>query len=377
MPRPLQKPDLSGGKSSPRGGFIPTPGAMRNPSQRVPKRSLGLRMGVSSLVCYSVDMATRETKSTRKPAAKKQPATKKTKTSAARTSTKASAKSKAVTKKPVAANTDSKVKATAEKPKSKTSKAARKLTAASLYSWNKWLALVYVIQAAVILILSVTKTLPLTTSFLAEDVLASQADETVLVPATKLLADVNVAYVAAALLVLLAVGHVLAATVYRKRYERGLGEKTNRLRWIVFGLGAGIMVSLIGMFVGVIDLSALLMLFALTVIASLTGLVLELRGKSDTLVCSIGALAGLVPWVVFSFYLIGGAISGSAAPVFVYTIFASTFLFFLSYAVNIYLQLRATGKWSDYLYAERNYLLIAFVAASALTWQLFAGTLSA
>ena len=33
------------------------------------------------------------------------------------------------------------------------------------------------------------------------------------------------------------------------------------------------------------------------------------------------------------------------------------------------------GKWADYLYGERMYIILSLVAKSLLAWQVFAGTL--
>jgi hypothetical protein len=39
------------------------------------------------------------------------------------------------------------------------------------------------------------------------------------------------------------------------------------------------------------------------------------------------------------------------------------------------LQYRRVGRWRDYLYGERVYMLLSLVAKSLLAWQVFAGTL--
>ncbi|WP_204920491.1 hypothetical protein [Microlunatus panaciterrae] len=40
------------------------------------------------------------------------------------------------------------------------------------------------------------------------------------------------------------------------------------------------------------------------------------------------------------------------------------------------MQYRARGRWSDYLFGERIYILRSLTAKSALAWQIFAGTLA-
>lgn len=53
----------------------------------------------------------------------------------------------------------------------------------------------------------------------------------------------------------------------------------------------------------------------------------------------------------------------------------SLFIFFNSFAVNMLLQYRRVGRWRDYLYGERRYIVLSLVAKSALAWQMFFGTM--
>ncbi len=83
----------------------------------------------------------------------------------------------------------------------------------------------------------------------------------------------------------------------------------------------------------------------------------------------------MVPWIAIGVYLAGIG-TDATAPGFVYAIFVSLFLFFMSFALNQWLQYRRAGRWSDYLYGERVYMILSLVAKSALAWQVFAGTLA-
>ena len=67
----------------------------------------------------------------------------------------------------------------------------------------------------------------------------------------------------------------------------------------------------------------------------------------------------------------------STTPGFVYGIVISLFLLFNCFALVQWKQYRAKGKWAEYLYGERRYIVLSLVAKSALAWQIFAGTLAA
>ncbi|MGZ4105208.1 MAG: heliorhodopsin HeR, partial [Actinomycetota bacterium] len=71
----------------------------------------------------------------------------------------------------------------------------------------------------------------------------------------------------------------------------------------------------------------------------------------------------------------GSARGEGGPPAFVYWIFVSIFVFFNIFAVNQLLQYKGAGRWRDYLYGERAYMILSLVAKSLLAWQVFAGTL--
>lgn len=247
-----------------------------------------------------------------------------------------------------------------------------------LYRWNKWLAWIHAIQGVVILVLSTNKLLPITTSYITVNPLAEKVS---LVPASHHLFDVNLAWLIAAFFFMSAAAHCLLATVYRKRYESELKHGMNRIRWIEYGVSASTMMVAIGLLSGVYDFSTLLMIFALTLVMNLTGLAMEVynqdkRDNPNWLAYGIGVIAGIVPWIVIAVYFFGANVYGTGnIPTFVYWIYASIFIFFNSFAINMYLQYKKIGKWADYLYGERVYMILSLVAKTLLAWQIFAGTL--
>ena len=85
-------------------------------------------------------------------------------------------------------------------------------------------------------------------------------------------------------------------------------------------------------------------------------------------------MAGVVPWIVIGWYF-GGAAVNTNVPTFVYGIIISLFLFYNVFPLNMFLQYRKVGRWRDYLYGERIYILLSLTAKTALAWQIFAGTL--
>lgn len=182
----------------------------------------------------------------------------------------------------------------------------------------------------------------------------------------------------AAFLILSGLAHFTIATPWGfRRYAADLARGRNTGRWIEYSVSASLMVVLIAMLTGISDVAALGAIFGVNAGMILFGLLQERyeRPGGSLLPFWLGSLIGAVPWIVIGIYLWS---PGSAAepPGFVYAIYVSLFLFFNVFAVNMWLQYRRVGRWADYLYGERTYIVLSLVAKSALAWQVFAGTLA-
>jgi len=280
-------------------------------------------------------------------------------------------------KKTTAAEAKTKATTTASKPEQIRST----ITMPSLYMWNVWLAGLHAVQGIVILLLSTTKVFPVQTSYLTKDTVASElSNDTVLGYATRHLFDINIAYLIAAFFFISAIGHVLVATVCRKRYEADLKRGINKARWIGYAFSTGTMLVSIGLLSGVADLAALKMIFVFGLLMNAVYLIMELMNEGKPQVrwwpYIVGCVAGIMPWAVFGTYLWGATVYGTDdIPAYVCWIYGTMFVLFSGFAVNMYLQYKKVGKWKDYLYGERVFMILSLVAQTALAWQIFAGTL--
>src|SRR5687767_8144847 len=252
------------------------------------------------------------------------------------------------------------------------SKNKEKITLPSLYKWNAGLAVLHALQGLAVLLLSTTKVFPVQISHLTLDPIASElAGTPVLGYAAQHLFDINLAYLVAAFFFMSAIAHGVAATVYRSRYEADLKKGINKARWIEYAFSASTMLVGIALLTGVNDLASLKMIFIFGLIMNAMGMVMELfnqgRNKVNWLPYIVGCIAGIVPWGVFAIYLWGAGVYGTEGiPAFVYWIYGSMFVLFSGFAVNMYLQYKKIGKWKDYLYGERVYMVLSLVAKTAL-----------
>lgn len=244
-----------------------------------------------------------------------------------------------------------------------------------LLSFNKIMALLHSVQAIAVVALSTEFLVPITTSYQVFNPAKQSLEIT-----SEQLFDIRLAYLVAGFFALSALAHIYVAFIRPKQYVKDIKNGINKARWIEYSASASLMMVAIAMLSGIEDLSTLIMIFTLTALMNLMGLVMEIHNqttqKTNWLSYWIGCLAGIVPWVVIGLYFWGSEQSGVGdIPTFVYWIYVSIFVFFNLFAVNMILQYKGIGKWKDYLYGERAYIILSLVAKSLLAWQVFAGAL--
>ena len=243
----------------------------------------------------------------------------------------------------------------------------------SLRRLNLAAAALHAFQAVVVVALATDFSLPVTASYLQGPPGTAPQDPVVLF-------DIATGLAVAAFLALSAVAHVLVSTVWWRGYLTDLSRHRNAARWVEYSLSASLMIVLIAQLVGISDIAALVALFGVNAAMILFGWLQEKyeepRGHG-WLPFIFGCIAGAVPWLAIAIYLVSpGSASSAEPPGFVYGIFVSLFVFFNVFALNQWLQYRGRGRWADYLYGERAYIVLSLTAKSALAWQIFGGTLA-
>jgi hypothetical protein len=244
----------------------------------------------------------------------------------------------------------------------------------SLRRWNIGVGLTHLVQAILILMLSNGFSIP---------VQGKVQDGPPGTPLTidKVFFDLRFSAVIAIFLFLAAADHLLMATPrVVDWYETNLRRGVNYARWIEFSVSASLMIVLIAMLPGITNIYALIGLFVVNATMILFGLLMEQVNRQGERVnwwpFVFGCLAGIVPWIMITIALITAQREGDGVPGFVYGIFVSLFVLFNCFGLNQWLQYRGRGKFANYLYGEKVYIVLSLVAKSALAWQVYAGTLA-
>jgi hypothetical protein len=241
---------------------------------------------------------------------------------------------------------------------------------------NLIVGLIHLIQVIVLVVLSNDFSLPITESFLSGPPGITEPS------APEVIWDVPLGLAVAAFLALAALDHLLmAAPGIWEWYRRNLERSINYARWWEYSVSASLMIVLIALLTGISDVTALVAIFGVNAAMIFFGMLMEIfnpieREDVNWTPYLFGCIAGAVPWIAIAIALFGAqGESDGQVPNFVFGIFVSLFILFNSFAINMLMQYRRVGRWRDYLFGERAYIVLSLTAKTALAWQIFANTL--
>ncbi|MDX1286123.1 MAG: heliorhodopsin HeR [Draconibacterium sp.] len=171
---------------------------------------------------------------------------------------------------------------------------------------------------------------------------------------------------------------IIAAPKANDVYNRSLEKGMNPFRWYEYALSSSVMIVLIALLFGVYDIGLLIAIFALNATMNLFGLLMEkinqYTPKTSWSSFWFGSFAGLVTWIIIFMFAFGNS-NLDQVPWFVYAIFGSYFVFFNLFPINMILQYKKVGKWADYIYGERGYIILSMCAKTVLAWLVFSGVM--
>lgn len=198
-------------------------------------------------------------------------------------------------------------------------------------------------------------------------------------PASKALFQLPFGILVSCFLFISAAAHAiiyLNSGTYFKYLQKGI----NPFRWFEYAISSSIMIVLISTLFGIYDIASLVLIFVVNATMNLFGLVME-QLNAGTEKARVnwgpfvwGSIAGLAPWVAILLYMFGTG-NFDMVPWFVWAIVITYFVTFNTFPVNMILQYNRVGKWRDYLYGERVYIILSLAAKTALAWLVLFGAM--
>ena len=248
-----------------------------------------------------------------------------------------------------------------------------------LVNFNKTMGFFHLVQAIIMLFLA-TSLIQQITEFsptIIQSYLTFDVSTQTLVTETRDLFELPFGILVSMFLFISALAHF--TIVYKQEeYIEGLKNNINKYRWYEYALSSSIMIVLIATLFGVFEFSALLLIFVVNALMNIFGLVMEQLNQKEKEVkwepFVWGSVAGITPWIVVLIYMFSNG-NFDMVPWFVWAIVGTYFVAFNTFPVNMILQYKKVGKWKNYIYGERIYIILSLVAKSVLAWLVLFGAM--
>jgi len=260
----------------------------------------------------------------------------------------------------------------------------KEITFAKLRRFNMIMGALHLVQGILMLFLatSVIQKIAEFSPKITQNYLAFNPATRSLELASKELFSLPFGILVASFLLISAFAHALISIPKKTNdiYNADLAKGINRFRWIEYSLSSSIMIVLIATLFGIYDIASLLLIFVVNASMNLFGLVMEQlnsgREKKSVVWGPFiwGAIAGIAPWIAILLYMFGSG-NFDKVPWFVWAIVGTYFVAFNTFPINMILQYRKVGKWKDYLYGERVYIILSLVAKTFLAWLVLFGAM--
>jgi hypothetical protein len=200
--------------------------------------------------------------------------------------------------------------------------------------------------------------------------------------ASRVLFELPFGVMVASFLFISAIAHALVSIPKKLNeiYNADLAKGINKFRWFEYALSSSVMIVLIATLFGIYDIASLILIFIVNATMNLFGLVMEQLnvGRSKDNIewgpFIWGSIAGVAPWIAILLYMFGTGNFGEV-PWFVWAIVGTYFVAFNTFPINMILQYKKVGKWADYLYGERVYIVLSLVAKSIIAWLVLFGAM--
>jgi len=260
----------------------------------------------------------------------------------------------------------------------------KEITYEKLRRFNLIMGALHLVQGILMLILASTVIQKIAefSPKITQNYLAFNLQTKTLEPASRALFSLPFGILVASFLFISALAHALISIPKKTNdiYNADLEKGINRFRWIEYALSSSIMIVLIATLFGIYDIASLLLIFVANASMNLFGLVMEQlnsgREKKGVVWGPFiwGSVAGIAPWAAILLYMFGSG-NLDMVPWFVWAIVGTYFVAFNTFPINMILQYKKVGKWKNYLYGERVYIVLSLVAKTFLAWLVLFGAM--
>jgi hypothetical protein len=139
------------------------------------------------------------------------------------------------------------------------------------------------------------------------------------------------------------------------------------------------MLSVVAMLSGLNDIATIALLVGSLFVGCYASASMEVLGAGrpglNRALCNIAAVGVALPWVALGSVLVGSWLFDGDVPAYLYAAYGTGIALAVTAGVVQAKRVKGSGKFADATYSEQVLLVLAFVTASAVAWQVFAGAL--
>lgn len=276
----------------------------------------------------------------------------------AKKSSKAKVKSKTASAKTAAK------KSVSQKVETKAAKIDRSVTLQKIYKFNLFSAVAYLAFAVLSVIFVSKESVNMVLTHATKDELASTSGS-VLGPAYRTIATVEVRYLLAVIFVISAIFALLLATRLRKSYEDGVKSSVSGLRWVFMGITLALTLEVASILGGVEDIMTLKLIAGLILTTTILAWMAERANKGSKkqyAAFGLSLFTGVIAWLPLIGSLVGTTLYGiESFGWYVYALSGFLLVGFISIALSQYKHVRNGVSAKGYLQLEGKYLSADFI----------------
>ncbi len=190
------------------------------------------------------------------------------------------------------------------------------------------------------------------------------------------IASLNLSVWVAFLLLVSAASYFVLSTTGFGWYIRNLKHRLNFMRWLHHSVSTSLMITITALVSGLNELLSLLLIFLLAVVFNMFGFLMEIYNEKRKRIIwhsyVIGLIVMLSGWLLMlgtflvSKFVLDVPVSGSE--IWLYAIVSA---FLGMFSLNMMLHYQAVGPWKDYVFDEKSYVLINFIAKTTFALVLY------
>lgn len=199
-------------------------------------------------------------------------------------------------------------------------------------------------------------------------------------PGLEYVAAFSVTWYSAVFIALSGLDH-LACVLFRQTYEYYVARNQNPFRWAEYALSASLMRVMIAQLCGITDIHLLFTVFALCALTMLLGGIHEsvnAKARADGGISqnwypfAMSWVAHFASWLpIVNYFFV--AVKRGDPPNFVWSIIFILFFLDGTFALLFSLQWCKVGKFRDYVFGEKGFILLSFTAKALLAWINYGG----